>query len=167
MNGENRVLSNSRGRAGSYGRTTLLIGVALIGAGWALGLGGCANLARADPSANASIKTPSPVIVEATEAARAPGSYPRFSAIPPVPSDVRPVGAWRMAVFGEWTLKHTVEADAAQIPFSLANSESWAQTERAQIPPSQMIPPASDSQAQSEAYAAVLRARATPPPSPN
>ena len=48
---------------------------------------------------------------------------------------------------------------------SEAVSKGLGSLKLAKIPPAEMIPPAADAGAQSEAYAAAQRARATPPPS--
>jgi hypothetical protein len=131
----------------------------------AFGLCACVSAPKATPLARST--APSAVIVEANQAANAPGVYPRFSAIPPPPTDVRPDAAWRSAVATEWTLKKTTEAEAAQIPFTLSDSEAWAERQQALIPPSETTPPATGSAAETQAYADSLRARATPPPPPN
>ncbi len=138
--------------------------VALLGA--ALTLAGCATGPIISPFSPGPVDPRSAVAADVAEAARTPGSYPHFAAIPPVPNDVRPASAWRSAVRSELTEKQTVEADAAATPFTLSNSEAWAQAELARIPQGELKPVAPEGAAESEAYAAAQRARATPPPAP-
>ena len=121
----------------------------------------------ANPFATGPVDSSSPVAGAVTAASSLSGGYPKFSEVPPVPTDVRPISAWRQAVIGAWALKVSTEAQAARIPFTLNNSLGWAAAERAKIPADQATPPAADNSAETEAYAAALRARATPPPPPN
>jgi hypothetical protein len=155
-----------------------VVSMARLGANWrilrravplaalALALGPAAAWA-ASPFAFGAVDPTSPVAADVKAAERAPGRYPKFSEIPPVPKDVRPATAWRAAVYDEWALKQRTEAEAAALPFALdgKDTQAWAQAELAKIPPAEMIPPAADSAARSEAYAAAARGRATPPPS--
>ncbi len=141
--------------------------MALVGAGMALVLAGCASGPVVTPFSVGPVDSRSPVAADVAEAAKAPGPYPRFSAVPPVPKDVRPAAAWKSAVIDAWSLKRATEAEAARIPFLLANTEAWAKTEHARIPQSELTAVSADEAASSEAYAAAQRARATPPPTPN
>jgi len=136
----------------------LLVAVAAAGA--------CA--CASNPLAFGKIDQTSPVAADVAAAQRAPGPYPSFSRIPPVPKDVRPVSAWRASVYDTWGLKRQTEVEAAAIPFVLTegDAEGWAAAERAKIPAAEMIAPAADASGQAEAFAAEQRARATPPPSP-
>ncbi len=138
--------------------------VALFGV--AATLAGCATGPIVSPFSPGPVDPRSAVAADVAEAARTPGSYPHFAAIPPVPNDVRPALAWRSAVRSELTEKQSVEAEAAATPFTLGDSEAWAQAELAKIPQGELKPVAPDEAAASEAYAAAQRARATPPPAP-
>jgi hypothetical protein len=64
------------------------------------------------------------------------------------------------------TLKRQTEAQAAAVPFTLSNTETFALAARARVLPrySQQAP--ADERAQAEAFAAEQAARATPPPTP-
>jgi hypothetical protein len=137
---------------------TLLVAFAAGGAS------ACAN----NPLALGKIDQTSPVAADVAAAQRAPGPYPSFSRIPPVPTDVRPARAWRVSVYDTWGLKRRTEAEASAIPFVLVpgEAEGWAAAERAKIPAAEMIAPSSDASEQAEAFAAAQRARATPPPPP-
>jgi hypothetical protein len=137
---------------------------ALLVAVAAGGAGACAS----NPLALGKLDQTSPVAADVAAAQRAPGPYPSFSHIPPVPTDVRPARAWRASVYDTWGLKRQTEAEAASIPFVLVPGEAdgWAAAERSKIPDVEMIPPSADASEQAEAFAAAQRARATPPPPP-
>ncbi|MDR3506498.1 MAG: hypothetical protein P4L64_01240 [Caulobacteraceae bacterium] len=140
---------------------------ALLAAGAAASLGGCVDLPKVTPFTSGPVDSRSSVANEVAEAARSPGPYPHFSEIPPAPKDVRPGEAWRSAVINTWALKRATEREAANLSFTLANTEAWAQTERARIPPKEMTPPPAGSTEATEAYAQSQRERATPPPAPH
>jgi hypothetical protein len=141
-------------------RTAALAGVA--------GALACAQ-ASANPFTFGPIDPSSPVAADVRAAEHAPGPYPKFSTVPAPPKDVRPVSAWREAVYDTWALKKKTEADAAAIPFTLTGKDTsaWVSQQLAKIPSSETAPPAADAAAQSEAFAAAKRARATPPPPSN
>jgi len=128
-------------------------------------LGGCATGKRS-PFALGVVDPASPVAPEVRAASASPGPYPRFVAIPAMPKDVRTYQAWKEAVLDEMTLKRQTEAQAAAIPFTLNNSETWAANTRARVSTqlSQQAP--ADERAKAEAFAAEQAARATPPPAP-
>ena len=133
----------------------------------ALGLAGCVHAPPiTNPLAAGGVNPDSTVSAETVAATHAPGPYPHFSQVPVVPTDVRPVPQWRAAVVSEWRQKTHTERVAAAIPFTLANTEEWAQHTRAKIPANQTTPPATDAATQIEAFAAAKRAQATPPPPP-
>jgi hypothetical protein len=132
----------------------------------AMSLGGCVHAPAMNPFAVGGVNPDSTVQAEVVAAMHAPGTTPHFSQVPVIPTDVRPVPAWRTAVVSEWTQKRRVEREAAAIPFTLANTEEWAQRTRAKIPARQMTPPTVDAASQIEAFASGARARATPPPPP-
>ena len=129
-------------------------------------VGGCAHLPTVNPFAAGGVNPDSTVAAEVVAASRAPGVYPRFSEIPALPTDVRPVPAWRSAVLSEWNQKRQTERQAAALNFTLANTEAWAESTRRHIPPSEMSQPTPSAADQTEAFAAAERARATPPPPP-
>ena len=130
-------------------------------------LAGCVDLPKLNPLTASGVDPDSTVAAEVVAAERAPGPYPKFSQIPAVPSDVRPVAAWRKAVVAEWGVKRKIEREASALPFTLANTEGWAARERSKIPLPETIPPTPNAGEQTEAFAAGERARATPPPPPN
>lgn len=162
MNGENCVLSDSRDLGEHSAANKAVIAIAAM-----LTLAGCASLAPANPFVSGGVDSRSPVAGEVSQASLSIGDYPQFKALPPFPTNLRAASAWRGSVEDALSTKRSVEATAAQIPFTLADTEAWAQAERSHIPPGQWAPPAADSQAKTQALAVALQARATPPPPPN
>jgi hypothetical protein len=59
-----------------------------------------------------------------------------------------------------------VDAEVAANPFTLSNTDSFADAARGRIPADEAAPPAVDSTKASEDYAAKVRDRATAPPPP-
>lgn len=139
-----------------------------LGLAAAAAVAGCAGTSRLNPMGAGGVDATSPVAADIRAAQHAPGHYPKFSQIPPIPKDVRPDTAWRDSVAATWALKRQTEAEAAAIPFTLTvgDAQAWAATELAKIPPAEMTPPQADATRQAEAFAATQRARATPPPPP-
>jgi hypothetical protein len=116
--------------------------------------------AIAAPAAPAS---PAPETTAAIAAARANAPYPSLGSVPPRPTDVRSVKAWKASVLATEARRDELTRMAAAEPWTLYDTEGWAEHERqAAIPPPPITTPSSD--ADTEAYAAALRARATPPP---
>ncbi|MFI4973974.1 MAG: hypothetical protein ACHP84_05495 [Caulobacterales bacterium] len=125
----------------------------------ALALGAAAgSVLAATPATPAAALAPD--IVAAAH--RPAAAYPTFSDIPPAPEDIRSVGAWKRAVTAIKNDGYQLHAQAASEPWTLADTEGWAgkMQEIAKAPPPLTTP----SDGESEAYAAALRARATPPP---
>ena len=129
-------------------------------------LGGCGALARNNYFLPGGIDQQSAVAAQVKAAEQAPGPYPKFSQIPPVPTDVRPLSAWRATVEGALAEKHEVDAATAAYPYGLHDTEGFAEATRARIPPDQATP-STDAAEASDAYAASVRARATRPSPPN
>jgi hypothetical protein len=126
----------------------------------AAALGGALAAQAATP---ATPPTPSPVTTAAIADARKPAPWPTFASVPPAPTDVRPAKAWKSAVMTTRGEGAELALAAAAEPWTLHDSEGWANQERAAATPPPQIT-ASSSPADTEAYAAALRARATPPP---
>jgi hypothetical protein len=150
---------------GTRAQPTSLVRLSLYVAA-TLAAGGCMSLPKASPLATSPIDPNSPVAADVRAAERAPGPYPRLSALPTMPTDLRPAPAWRQAVLSEWSLKAQTEREAAAVPFTLRNSEAWATQTRARVSPGEAHGAPADAADQAEAFAASGRARATPPPSP-
>jgi hypothetical protein len=76
------------------------------------------------------------------------------------------LSAWRATVTGALAEKHETDAAAAAYPYSLHDTQGFADAQHARIPPAEAAP-SSDASSASDAYAARVRARATTPPPPN
>ena len=138
-------------------RATLCLASALL-------VAGCSALPKEGLFALDGVDPNSSVAAEVREASRAPGPYPHFNKIAGPPTDLRPATAWKPAVVSEWREKKQVEADAAAIPFTLNNSQAYADTTQARISPQLATQAPSDAEAKAQAFAAAQAARATPPP---
>ena len=141
-------------------RSRLCAGLALAAL-----LGGCAA-PRHNPFALGEVDSNSTVAAEVRAASASPGPYPRFANIPATPKDVRTYQAWKAAVLDEKTLKRDTDAEAAAIPFTLNNTETFAAATRARVLAQYSQQAPADERAQAEAFAAQQAARATPPPAP-
>jgi hypothetical protein len=136
-------------------KTAVAGALMLIGAGVAAPA--AAQRTLAPPAAH-----PNPVTEQAIAAASQSAPYPTFAQIPPLPGDVRSIRAWKASVV---TLKGAGAelTEAAAGPWMLGDTEGWAERERAAAaaPPPLTQP---SSEADTEAFAAAMRARAIPPP---
>jgi len=107
--------------------------------------------------------TQAPETTAAIAAAREKAPYPSLASVPPRPTDVRPVKAWKSAVLATEATGDELTRMAAAEPWTLHDTDAWAAEERqAAIPPPPIT--TASSQSDTEAFAAALRARATPPP---
>jgi hypothetical protein len=129
-------------------------------------LAGCNTLAKNNYFLPGGIDQQSAVAAQVKAAQQKPGPYPKFSQIPAIPKDVRPVTAWRANVTEALAEKHQADAAVAAYPYSLQNTEGFAAGQRSRIPPAEAAPSA-DASSATDAYAAKVRARATTPPPPN
>jgi hypothetical protein len=127
-----------------------------------LGVASAAALACgcASPIASAKVDPTSPIAGEVAKLATADKDYPKFSEIPPKPTDLRPA-----RIYGERA--QAVEAaaaklDAATAPgtWTLNATTSFAAKARADAGPALGAPANGDT----EAFANSVRKRATPPP---
>ncbi|MGZ8363822.1 MAG: hypothetical protein ACXWVJ_05015 [Caulobacteraceae bacterium] len=101
------------------------------------------------------------VRADVMEAANRPGPYPKFTDIPSMPRDVRPLAEWRAAVQSVSADGQQLAAQVAAAPPTLNNTEGFAAAsrERAEAPPA----PAAIS---TEEFLAQSRAKAKPPAPP-
>lgn len=106
----------------------------------------------------------SPVYKDVMYATQHPGAYPRFSDIPPAPTDVRPVTAWAVAVADIRHDKARLDDGITAMPPAATDTEAFAANARSQINVPGAEPPAPAAADESQAYADSLRKRATPPP---
>jgi len=121
-------------------------------------LAGCASV---NPFATAPVDPQSPAAKAVLEAARADRAYPKFSDIPPAPTDVRPARAWAAAVADVEAARAHLYAETARGTWTLSETEAFAAKAQADVTP----PPVAGAPANTEAFARDARERATPPPS--
>ncbi len=136
--------------------------IALIGAS---SLAGCNTLAKNNYFLPGGIDQSSAAAAQVRAAQQAPGPYPKFSQIPNLPTDVRPIGAWKATVTETLGEKRQVDAANAAYPYSLSDTQGFADAEHARIPAAESAP-STDATSAADAYAASVRARATKPPPP-
>jgi hypothetical protein len=131
-------------------------GARFLGAAVAAGLlSGCAEgiaSVKVDPS--------SPIAPEVKALASANKTYPRFSDIPPAPTEMRP-----LAVYGQRASELKIarsELDAATTPdtWTLGSTQAFISRARSQAGPAYAPPGGGDT----ESFANTVRKRATPPP---
>jgi hypothetical protein len=121
-----------------------------------------AALAMATAAA-AQAPAPGPSATKAAIAdAERTAAYPSFASIPPMPKDLRSLKAWKASVTTTQAEGAKLAREAAAEPWTLGDTNGWADRERSQaVPPPPITSP---SAGDTEAFAAAMRARATPPP---
>ena len=150
-------------RDGELGRR----GLAALAACGCMAVGGCADLSRAVSLSPSPVDPTSPIADQVAKAVRTDFRRPRFSEVPPAPTDVRPPGQWRKSVEETAQAGAALTARLAAEPIDLpSETQAFAEEQRASIPASEREAPPSDP-AGTEAFAARLRAMAAPPPPPN
>lgn len=98
------------------------------------------------------------------EAAAQDRPYPRWSEFPAAPRDVPTEGEFAMRVVATEEAKAILEAQARDLVWTLDDTEGWAAQARSHVEASYAQPAPADARAQTEAWAAEMRAKATPPP---
>lgn len=123
----------------------------------ALLVGGCATAPlAAAPETAAAAK-------EAQAVARSARTYPRFTDIPTLPEDVRPLASWGRAARDVMAAGTALEQATGEETWTLRSTGAFAQDAlREAGPPA----PAISATAGAEAFAREVRKRATPPPPP-
>jgi hypothetical protein len=116
------------------------------------------------PFATAPVDPASPVAAEVASMAKTHGPYPKFSDIPPVPSDQRPVRAFGREADKLETAAAKLERETAPGTWTLDQTAAFAARAQRDAGPAVAVDPAS--RAATEAFARQIRERATPPPSP-
>lgn len=102
--------------------------------------------------------------VQVNEAAARDRPYPRWADFPAKPKDVPTAEQFGMRVVETEEAKAILEAQARDLVWTLEDTEGWATMARGFVDPRLSQPAPADSRAQTEAWAAEMRARATPPP---
>ena len=115
-----------------------------------------------DPGQNAKLDPNSPINAELAKVDRAPTVFPKFTDIPPVPTDVRAKPAYGVAARDTQLAAAAIERATAPDTWTLKDSDRYAGDARAVVGPD--LAPADP--AVTEAFAQAQRRRATPPPPP-
>jgi hypothetical protein len=150
-------------------RVVLPLGAAVA----ALSLWGCNTLAKNNYFLPGGVDERSAVAGQVRAAQHEQGPMPQFTDIPPAPTDVRPLFAWRQTVGEVLADKQATDAEIRAHPFMLEGTEAFAASAGAKIPPEEAAAPI-DATAGAEAFAASVRpgapshhrARAKTPPPP-
>ncbi len=107
----------------------------------------------------------SPIAAEATRVAHTKAAFPKFSDIPPVPTDVRPPKAFGVAAAATVSTRDAIVRATEPNTWTLQGGDATeafaAQARTAAGPATAAADPAI-----TEAFARELRKRATPPPPP-
>lgn len=127
---------------------------------------GCMSLPAVEPYGEAPIDARSPAAAAIADEAAQANLWPSFASIPQHPDDVRSPAEWSGAVAATEADRQQLMAETAPATFSLSGTEAFAQAVRTRVgfDPAD-VPTAADT-AEAEAWAAAMRARATPPPRP-
>jgi hypothetical protein len=144
-------------RRGYFVKPYRALGVKLLASAAACGLL-CACVGN--PFADAKVDPRSPIAGEVAKAVRPDAAYPTFAAIPPVPKDLRPRRQYGAAARQVDQAAAQVEQATADNIWSLSNTDTFAADAQRAAGPDQAAPQPADT----EAFAAALRKRATPPP---
>lgn len=142
------------------------VGRSALLAGAAMSLCACAAIQDFEPGANAQVDAQSPAAAAVAREAAKPHPWPTFADIPELPADVRDSAAWREAVSDQEAEGLYTRRNAAEDTWSLTATEAFAAQATAEANALNVRAPTDAEQAESEAYARALRARATPPPLP-
>ena len=100
---------------------------------------------------------------EVSAIAEAPRAYPRFSDIPALPEDARPLAVWGQIASDVLAGGSDLVRDTSEETWTLRDTESFASEARLDAgPPASVI----SATGAAEAFAREVRKRATPPPPP-
>lgn len=152
-------MNGDRSRFRRTGKTLLLCAAAMS-------LCACVTVPAVEPYADAEVDPNSPAAAAIQAQASQAATFPTFEGIPQTPNDLRTEEGWRMAVA-------EVESDGvgllqatAPVTWTLSDSEGFAARMRALIDFDPSDIPSANQAAETAAWAARMRARATPPPRP-
>ena len=124
-----------------------------------LGLSACVG----NPFADAQVDPRSPIAKEVATSVKPDAPYPTFAAIPGRPKDVRPVRQFGVAATQIDKAAADLAQQTADDKFTLQNTETFAAEAQKAAGP-EASPTQAQQAAETEAFAAALRKRATPPP---
>lgn len=122
--------------------------------------------AGGSPFATGAVDPSSPVAAEVARLAKPTGPFPKFTDIPPVPTDERPVRAWGQAADQLEAAAARLERETADNTWTLTPGATEAFAAGAQRQAGPALASDDSTTAASEAFARQIRERATPPPLP-
>ncbi len=127
----------------------------------ALCLGACAQVQQGlDMIQPPPVNPSSPIAGYADQVSRETFPTPTFKDVPPKPTDVRPVDAYKTAVMDEIGMRRELAAWRAAHPELPSDTEAWADLQRHRIPKTVGTPVADTHDAEAEAFAKRLREEA-------
>jgi hypothetical protein len=125
-----------------------------------LALGGCLS---SNPFTDAQVDPRSPIAKEVATTVKPDAPYPTFAAIPDRPKDVRPVRQFGVAAQQVDKAAADLMAQTSDDKFTLNDTDTFTAQAQAAAGP-EAAPSQAQQAAETEAFAAALRKRATPPP---
>jgi hypothetical protein len=126
----------------------------------AFGVGVLLVAGCASPFGSSKIDPTSPVAADVQRLSRSDRPYPKFSDIPAMPKDIRPVAQYGVAAQELAALRDDLVRATAPETWQLTGTEDFANRARQAAPDVPTTERANDP----EAFARELRERATPPP---
>jgi len=145
-------------RRGQFVKPNRALGLKLLGS--AVGCALLSACAGGNPFEDAKIDPRSPIAAEVPKLVKADAPYPRFSGVPAKPTDVRPPRQYGVAVRAVDQAGAQLEQATADNTWTLQNTDTYAADARTAAGPELAAP----QPAETEAFAAAQRKRATPPP---
>lgn len=127
--------------------------LAVIGAG--VMLAGCVS-----PFGSGAVDPASPVAADVQRLSRTDRPYPKFSDIPAVPKDIRPLAMYGQQAAELASLRDRLIAETAPETWALSGTEAFADQAKRDAPDI----PVTERTEDTEAFARQLQERATPPP---
>jgi hypothetical protein len=133
-----------------------------LGAKLLASAGACALVAACvgNPFEDAKVDPRSPVAGEVAKTVKPDAPYPTFAAIPPVPKDMRPRRQYAVAAGQVDQAAVQLEQATAENTWTLQHTDTFAAQANQAVGPDVAAPQPADT----EAFAAAQRKRATPPP---
>ncbi len=144
-------------RMNAAGRKPLALAAALAGA--AMGLSGCIS----DPF-NHATDSKVPGAAQISQLGATQGPYPRWSKFPAAPTNVPTTAMFAQTAHGLDADQTQLLHEMSELHWTLYGTEEWAAQQRAMLDPAMAAPAPPNAQESMEAWAALQRALATPPP---
>jgi hypothetical protein len=144
-------------RTGHFVKPYRGLGVNLLVSAAACGL---LSACVGNPFEDAKVNPSSPIAAEVTKSVKLDAAYPTFASVPAAPKDIRPRKQYGLAAAEEERASAQLTAQTADSAWTLSGTEAFAAEARRAVGPDLAAPQPADT----EAFAAALRKRATPPP---